>query len=237
MSIRSTRPEVRVTGVAFSPTGRSFCAASTEGLLIYSLDNTIQFDPFDLDVDVTPSSIMRAIAHKDYTKALVMAFRLNERSYVRHVYEHIPPGNIGLVTKDLPITYLPRLLRFVAVATEETPHLEVNLIWIEAILNRHGRWLKDHRGSLETELRVVQRAVKKIQVDLGRLADDNGFAIDFLLGTSQKKHKALTNGDDVDMDGELTIEDLMRGGVEDGVTTAADDGNADEDGEWLGVDN
>lgn len=39
LSSRRTRPEVRTKHLRFSPTGRAWAAASTEGLLIYSLDD------------------------------------------------------------------------------------------------------------------------------------------------------------------------------------------------------
>ena len=181
LSTRKTRPEVRVPAVAFSPTGRAFCAASTEGLLVYSLDNALQFDPFDLDLDITPASTIAAVQSKDYLRALVMAFRLNERPLIRRVYENIPIADVSLVVKNLPTVYLARLLRFVAQATDESPHLEFNLRWIEALLSAHGPYLKDNAGGFASELRTVQKAVVKIQADLARLADDNVYALDYLL--------------------------------------------------------
>jgi len=38
MSSRTFKPEVNVYGIKFSPTGLSWASATTEGLLIYSLD-------------------------------------------------------------------------------------------------------------------------------------------------------------------------------------------------------
>lgn len=38
MASRNFKPEVRVFSVRFSPTAQSWAAASTEGLLIFSLD-------------------------------------------------------------------------------------------------------------------------------------------------------------------------------------------------------
>ncbi len=204
LSMRKTRPEVRVSGIAFSPTGRAFCAASTEGLLIYALDHALQFDPFDLDITVTPSTTLKAVMNNDYLTALVMAFRLNEKKLIRRVYGSIPHSDISLVVKDLPTVYLARLLRFVALATDDSPHLEFNLLWVEALLGKHGRYLKDHAGALGPELRLVQKAIRKIQTELGRLADENGFAIDFLLGGCKESNTNMTS------DGGLTIEDLMR---------------------------
>ena len=181
LSARRTQPEVRVTAVAFSPTGRAFCAASTEGLLIYSLDNAMQFDPFDLDINITPASTLQAIMQKDFLLALIMAFRLNELLLIRRVYEAIPVADVTLLVRKLPIVYLARLLRFVVKATDESPHLEFNLRWIEALLRVHGHYLKDHATLFTSELRTLYKAVEKIQLELNRQADDNIYALDYLL--------------------------------------------------------
>lgn len=184
LSVRQTQPEVRVPAVAFSPTGRAFCAASTEGLLVYSLDHALQFDPFDLDINITPASTLQAIKEKDFLFALIMAFRLNERPLIHRVYEAIPITDATLLVKELPTVYLARLLRFVAQATDESPHLEFNLRWIQALLHAHGPYLKDYATLFAPELRSVQKAIAKIQIELARLADDNVNALDYLLAQS-----------------------------------------------------
>jgi len=181
-SARKRLPEVRVTGVAFAPTGRAFCAASTEGLLIFSLDTTYLFDPYDLDVTVTPASTLHVLhIEKDYLKALVMAFRLNEAPLIRKVFEGTPYTYIALVVQELPVVYVPRLLRFVALQTEESPHLEFCLLWIKAILDSHGQWIGDNRGTVDAEMRTVNRAVSKVRDDLRLLADENIYMLDYLL--------------------------------------------------------
>lgn len=223
LSVRRTRPEVRVSAVAFSPTGRAFCAASTEGLLVYSLDNALQFDPFDLDINITPACTLQAIKEKDFLLALIMAFRLNERPLIRRVYEAIPIANVTLLVKELPNLYLARLLRFVAQVTDESPHLEFNLRWIESLLHTHGIYLKDHATSLASELRTVQKAIAKIHLELARLADDNVYALDYLLAQpllstevdyEPKKMPLILNGNG-------SLDDAMDEGME---------------GEWIGLD-
>ena len=223
LSVRRTRPEVRVPAVAFSPTGRAFCVASTEGLLVYSLDNALQFDPFDLDINITPASTLQAIKEKDFLLALIMAFRLNERLLIRQVYEAIPVSDVTLLVKELPIAYLARLLRFVAQATDESPHLEFNLRWIEALLHAHGPYLKEHATSLASELRTVQKVIAKIQLELARLADDNVYALDYLLA-----QPLLSAG----VDDEPKEMPLMVNG------NGALNSQMDEDmgGEWMGLD-
>ena len=48
------RAAIRSRALALSPTGRSWAAATTEGILIHSLDPALVFDPTDLAEDVTP---------------------------------------------------------------------------------------------------------------------------------------------------------------------------------------
>lgn len=48
------RPIARTKALQLCPTGRSFAAATTEGLLIYSIDDSLIFDPADIAIDVTP---------------------------------------------------------------------------------------------------------------------------------------------------------------------------------------
>jgi periodic tryptophan protein 2 len=227
---RKTRPAVRVPDVAFSPTGRAFCAASTEGLLIYSLDNVVVFDPFDLDVSVTPASTLHALEQeKDYLKALVMAFRLNDRNLIRRVYEGIPASSIALVVRDIPRVYLARLLRFVALQADESPHLEFNLCWIESLLSVHGRWMRENRGVLEGELRGVEKAVRRIQTELARLADDNVYRVEYLLRMPREKEGG---------EGKRRLEFEVETGADEGVGVDVDMGDEGDDsgGEWEGFE-
>jgi periodic tryptophan protein 2 len=190
-SARRRTPEVRVTGVAFSPSGSAFCAASTEGLLIYSLDSTVQFDPFDLNMEITPASTLAVLEReKDYLKALVMAFRLNEAGLIQRVFQAIPYTDIGLVVEQFPTVYVARLLRYVAAQTEQSPHVEFCLLWIKALVDKHGAWLTANRGKVDVELRVVARAVSKMRDEISRLADENMYMVDYLLGQASGKKTA-----------------------------------------------
>lgn len=194
-SARKKMPEVRVTGIGFSPTGTAFCAASTEGLLIYSLDQDLQFDPFDLNMEITPASTLAVLeTEKDYLKALVMAFRLNEAGLIKRVFQATPATEASLVVADLPSIYVSRLLRFVAAQTEESPHIEFCLVWIKAIVDKHGAWLSANRAKADVELRVVARAVSKMRDEIRRLADENVYMVDYLLGQAQEKKTVKTLG-------------------------------------------
>lgn len=228
---RTTRPEVRVTSVDFAPTGRAFCAASTEGLLIYSLDTDFVFDPFDLDITITPSTILETLEaaktaaanntvddENTFLKALIMTFRLNESKLIRVVYESIPPSDIPHVVRSVPTVYLPRLLRFVAHAADETPHLEFNLMWIESLFSCHGRYFKDNSGTFAPELRAVQRAVDDIRENLKLLTEKNFYDLNYLLSKPVLGKKApsaallaVTSGDADEADDQMDDPDHGEG--------------------------
>lgn len=70
--------------------GRSWAATTTEGLLIYSLDGSMVFDPYDLDLDVTPASIRKQLRLQEWASAIVLAFRLNEKALKQEVLETVP---------------------------------------------------------------------------------------------------------------------------------------------------
>ncbi|XP_017879748.1 periodic tryptophan protein 2 homolog isoform X2 [Ceratina calcarata] len=72
---RNTKPEVRVYSLQFSPTGQAWAAATTEGLLLYSLDAGLAFDPFQLELGITPATVKTTLNEKEYTKAF---FSIND---------------------------------------------------------------------------------------------------------------------------------------------------------------
>merc|ERR1719510_915087 len=120
MSSRAHRPEVRVSGLQFAPTGREFAATTTEGLLLYSLDSQMLFDPFELELNITPDATRSAIKNKEYGKALTMALKLNQVNLTREVIEQTPVENdeVLLLAKRLPQKYVTRLLKFLGAELE-----------------------------------------------------------------------------------------------------------------------
>lgn len=80
----------RVFVVTAPSAGRCWAATTTEGLLIYSLDARMLFDPFELDTSVTPTRVRAALRQRDFTRAILMAFRLNERKLLQEALESVP---------------------------------------------------------------------------------------------------------------------------------------------------
>ena len=247
---RTTRPAIRVSSVAFSPTGRTFCAATTEGLLIYSLDAQSMFDPIDLDADVSPEAALDLLKRgpkRDVLAALIMTLRLNDTKLTTHVFTSTDLDEIPFIARSIPKRYLPRLIHQTATALDSNPHLEFNLRWMEAIMRLRGRDIKEENGSWAAELRLLQRAVKRVQTELGRLADDNGYQLDFLINPAARPDFAGLGMDDI-INGQVlglledrdknaqSIEDLLKK-EKDNTRTNVEPINVDEDSEgWIGIE-
>jgi len=165
--------EVLSKAVIFSPTGRAWAAATTEGLLIYGLDESLAFDPFELDEDITPESITKTLARREYARALVMALHLNEEPLIARCVEGVPLSSIPLVAQTLRgEMYLQRLLQLLAKRMERSPHLEFYLQWSLAVLNTHGQTLRDDPSSSATclpTLRSLQKSIARHLQDLAKM--------------------------------------------------------------------
>uniref|UniRef100_K3X6G0 Small-subunit processome Utp12 domain-containing protein n=1 Tax=Globisporangium ultimum (strain ATCC 200006 / CBS 805.95 / DAOM BR144) TaxID=431595 RepID=K3X6G0_GLOUD len=172
--------EVLSKAVMFSPTGRSWAAATTEGLLIYALDENLTFDPFDLDEDITPDSIKRTLKRQEFTKALLMSLHLNEEDLIETCVEGVPVESIALVAQSLKDVYLKRLMQLLAKRIDKSPHLEFYLQWSLAILNAHGAKLRDDPSEFLTTFRALQKSITHHLHDLAKICDDNQFTLSYL---------------------------------------------------------
>ncbi|XP_037272246.2 periodic tryptophan protein 2 homolog [Rhipicephalus microplus] len=180
LSSRSFKPEVRVSAVSFSPTGRAWAAATTEGVLVYSLDNTLVFDPFELEQGVTPATIRAAAREKDYVRAVVAAFRLNEDELTMEVIEGIPVGEIHLVCRSLPQVYVEKLLNFVGAKLESTTHVHFYVTWVVTLLKGHGEVLKERSRNIMATLRTVTKNVGLRHTELSKVCDHNKYLLRYI---------------------------------------------------------
>ena len=213
LSKRRYRREARTNCVRFSALGSSWAAASTEGLLIYSLDEGTTFDPFDLTLDLTPESILETLAKGEHIIALIMALRLSEKTYIQRTYEATPPNSIRLIARQIPGIYIQPLLGFIAEHMESSPHIEFDLLWVGAILTSHGKLLREKKGEMASVMRGVQKGLMGFESGVAKLSasdsdmrealnttrcDDNAFALDYVISQSQRTSEAnrIVNGHD-----------------------------------------
>ncbi|KAG2492638.1 hypothetical protein HYH03_009054 [Edaphochlamys debaryana] len=198
------RPPLRCRCVALSPGGRAWAAASTEGLLLYALDEGAVFDPTDLDTALTPAAARAALASGQPLRALLLALRLGEPGLVRHVVLATPPAAVGAVAAGLPGAFVPTVLAALAEAAADCPHLEFLLGWVRAVAGAHGAALQAAgggggggggvvaarlagaarggvpAGSVAPALRSLQKVLGRLHGDLAAAAEANLYALDYL---------------------------------------------------------
>ncbi|XP_062866597.1 PWP2 small subunit processome component [Trichomycterus rosablanca] len=206
MSSRHFKPEIRVPSLRFSPTGRSWAAASTEGLLIYSLDASLVFDPYDLDMDVTPASIRHQLRKKEWTSAIMLAFRLNETSLIVEMLEAVPHDQTEVVASSLPDVYVEKLLYFLGSSLEKSRHLEFYLTWVNHLLIIHGQKLKNRSSAILPTVQQLMKSIQRHHDDLSKLCDWNVYTMRYAIALSKQKGMKRTAEDSLDKEEEESSE-------------------------------
>jgi len=157
---------------------------------VYSLDDSLVFDPFELGEDVTPAAARAALASGHFARGLLLALHLNEGALIAQAAEAAPCGALPLVAGTIPLAFLSRLLEFVAARLApgpasgspagSSPHLEYYLAWALALLQSHGRALRERAALFGGPMRALQRSLLAHRESLCRLTERNGHALDFL---------------------------------------------------------
>jgi periodic tryptophan protein 2 len=168
-SLRTTRPEVRTTCVKFATNGRSWAASTTEGLLIYTLDAQIYFDPFNLDIDATPANVEKLCKQKKLVQSFVMSLRIGQDDLTHKVLLSVPVEDIELLVKQIPTVYLKRVLDFMIGLFEKRKGIELYLKWTRLIFKHHTRYLRQNRIEYQAQLIGISKVLAKIYDDLNSM--------------------------------------------------------------------
>lgn len=111
---RTVRPEVVTAELQFSPSGRDWGVVTTQGLQIFSLDESIIFAPTDLDINITPQAVQQAVDQELFAKAVNIALHLGERHVLKSAVEAVAMDAIELVVRSLDLRLAKNLLVFIA---------------------------------------------------------------------------------------------------------------------------
>ncbi|KAJ8922015.1 hypothetical protein NQ315_008654 [Exocentrus adspersus] len=199
MASRAFKPEVRVFSLQFSPTGQQWAAATTEGLLIYSLCSGLVFDPWDLQIGITPAAVRDAIQEGDFTNALTMSMKLNEASLIQEVIESIPVKDVELIISDLGEQYVKRLLIIIASCLDSSRHLEYYLCWAQHLLTMHGPKINAQKNM--PALLALEKSLVRKYDQLSKICDYNKYTMQYVTSLGEvfsKKSKV----DKVEVDSE-----------------------------------
>ncbi|KAM1359863.1 hypothetical protein FF2_046113 [Malus domestica] len=162
------------------PTGRSFSAATTEGVLVYSIDDSFIFDPTDLDIDVTPEAVDAALNEDKLSKALILSLRLHEDSLIKKCIFKVSPIDIPAVVSSIPYRYLQRLIEAFADLLESRQHLEFILRWCQELCKVHGNSIQQNSRKLLPALKSLQTAITRTHQDLKETCSSNEYMLQYL---------------------------------------------------------
>lgn len=181
------RPVIQTKCLRIAPTGRSFVAATTEGVLVYSVDESFIFDPTDLDINVTPEAVEEAIHENQPSKALILSLRLNEDSFIKKCIFSVSPADIPAVATSIPYRYIQRLVEALADILENCPHLEFILRWCQELCKAHGNSIQQNSRNLLPSLKSLQKAITRIHQDLADTCSSNEYMLRYLCSSGAKE--------------------------------------------------
>ena len=143
LSQRLLKGEMRVDHVQFSPSGRSWLAACTEGCVLYSLDTETLFDPYQLTEEISPQTIERLLEERTFQLALIYSLKLGNHALQQRAVEQTPSTQIESIVSNMPTIYIFHLVRFLTTKITVTHSIDLYLIWCKSILLFHRSALKE----------------------------------------------------------------------------------------------
>lgn len=180
---------IRCLEIRFSPDGQQWAATTTDGLLIYSLDDTMLFDPMDgLLPDMTPENILAHIDNGQYMIALYMALKLNDENLIQKVVASVPINKIlqTIMIKDnnnmFMGRYLNRLLCVISDMIDRLPITDILLEWSKQLLMAYGPLISSRYGKdIMTGLRSLYQSVLRIYEPLSQMANEDKQLLQWVL--------------------------------------------------------
>lgn len=180
--------EWKSNALALAPTGAYVALLTEKGAQLWRQADGLLFDPVDLDTGCTPEATLKASKKGDHLKALVMAFRLAIPSLTLDVWAAVPHALLPALIPALPLHHLPAALNLLAgILSGPSADLELALRWLTAILQTHGRHIKEASATGSTgsrmapALRAIHKACHQTRADLGGLANQNLYMTRILL--------------------------------------------------------
>ena len=179
-SARKTPPEIRCKQVRFAPGGRAFAIASTAGLMQYSVDASLTFDPFELDETVTPEAMRVALSEQEWGRALTMALHMNEAAYIKESCNAVPVDSIDIVARTVPRVFVCRLLEHIASTLALSRAVEYHVAWASCLMKAHGATLKQRSPAALSALRGLLKPLQHHAKRLGSTGSDNTHMLQLL---------------------------------------------------------
>ncbi|KAL0230677.1 hypothetical protein PCE1_004233 [Barthelona sp. PCE] len=157
---RTTKLSFQTKSVVFSPAGNYFVANSILGSYVFSKNQGILSDLYELDLEITPDSVKTYLADGQFTKALVGALKLGDKSMQQHCFYAVPQEDVDLVVRSFWPSQLSNLFDFLGEElAENSKHIEFILMWVQRLLRFHDRVIRMSRTTFSNALRTLQRNI------------------------------------------------------------------------------
>lgn len=179
-------------------------AATTEGMLLYSLATETLFDPTNLTADTSVPAMHRLIGSGAFFNALLVAVRLRDPQHIRHVMYSVPPDDMPRIVAAMPSAVAVPVFHAAASHVGESAHIEYVLGWAQNICEAHGPTLqRAPRTRTMPAFRALQRGLQDTTVRLRPAVEKCMHLLDYVDTVSGVA--ALTAGDE--KDSEMQIEE------------------------------
>lgn len=181
---KEKKPVVRSRCVCLSPTGHSWAAATTEGLLVYSLDDSLTFDPTDLTESLTVDAFHQSLKSKSYLRALLIALRLKDAKLVETAIFSTPIQQVPVVVAGVPKAYILPLLSSFSDLLSTSPHVEFLLHWVNHLGTLHGPTVQQGGSQKGPILRGLLKTLNRLHADLGTSTENNLYMLEYLMASA-----------------------------------------------------
>ena len=175
-------------------------AATTEGMLLYSLATETLFDPTNLTEDTSLPAMHRMIGTGSYLKALLIAVRLGDPEHIQHVMYSVPPADMPRLVAAMPSAVSVPLFHAAASHLASSPHMEYVLAWAQSICEIHGPALqRAPRTSVMPAFRALQQGLQDTMVRLRPAVEKCTHLLEYVDTMSSLKRLGESDAQDVDM--------------------------------------
>jgi periodic tryptophan protein 2 len=192
---KNTKLAVATRCVQFSATNLQFSAATTEGLIVFSLDENLIFDPTELTEGITPTTIRATLRAGEFSKALVMALALNELDLIELCVKNTPVEEIQLVIQSIPLHRLHKLFDTIIAQLEASQSIEYYLYWSECLLTQKAQFFKQNNQKIVTSFRALQRALSKQTKEVSKICNENQYLLELLTIEANQPQKLTIKRD------------------------------------------
>ncbi|CAD5226251.1 unnamed protein product [Bursaphelenchus okinawaensis] len=179
------RPSIELTEFAYNPTGRSFAAVSTEGVMVFSLDKRRRFRPMRLVEGATIEKAQELLDKREYHQALLMGLALDDKELVEKVLVQIPTDEIQTEVQRLEDQVAVELLRYLGANINKIAKVRIHhyLLICRHLVFQYAQTFKAD-NTLTDAITSLQFFVKSHK-DLLQIIESNKGLIDFELTQRQ----------------------------------------------------